>query len=539
MNTRTAWVAPPATSGGQDHLGTQAPCVLVYAELLPGITNVTDRARYFSFYPWLVWSYRQRFADGDQKHFIEMFRRADCLFTLIAARHDPNGSEPERHGAATTGTQTLNGVARRLLPGDVIELDTYATTDDKSPERYFKNSLGGLGQYYSGTLMNLELLDGAKFPSTEPFGDSLARTFDVGVPGEAFWKAVQEGTVRVSDLEELGSFCPCHLAGTGPEREALLDIFFDHSAHYGGDGTKRKSSLAMVLHMAGCLSGTVDAALDIDTFRAAVYSRTLPGARAWQPPSQLDDTARRWSYYVRNDILSVLMLEVFAIALQELSATISRPASIEVLAHRIAGRAEVLQDLDALGVRDFGSLCAELRNTAPALHQCEDSWHELAWVSALMERCRKNEERHQPALLAEIVRMLATLHIRDDLASPAYGSLTISADDLVDAPINLLTFRQRCKTWSAMPLAEVAADLVGWCLESHLRVALRKLREGSKDTFQFHPSERGLEWHMSIPRPSQTTPRFKQAVRILRDLAALDQSGPTDRGRVLMERVLG
>jgi hypothetical protein len=32
----------------------QAPCTTLYAQLLSGITNVTDRARYYSFHPWLL-----------------------------------------------------------------------------------------------------------------------------------------------------------------------------------------------------------------------------------------------------------------------------------------------------------------------------------------------------------------------------------------------------------------------------------------------------------------------------------------------------
>jgi len=42
---------------GLDHLGIQALSVAMYAKLLPGITNVTDRARYFSIYSWLLYKY--------------------------------------------------------------------------------------------------------------------------------------------------------------------------------------------------------------------------------------------------------------------------------------------------------------------------------------------------------------------------------------------------------------------------------------------------------------------------------------------------
>ena len=42
------WVSPPKLSVVLI-AGSQAPCVLIYSQLLPGITNVTDRARYYSF----------------------------------------------------------------------------------------------------------------------------------------------------------------------------------------------------------------------------------------------------------------------------------------------------------------------------------------------------------------------------------------------------------------------------------------------------------------------------------------------------------
>ncbi|MBK7859639.1 MAG: hypothetical protein IPJ65_13680 [Archangiaceae bacterium] len=56
-----AWVRPPEPIRGLDHLGVQAPCIALYGQLLPGITNVTDRARYYSFHPWLLWSFEKRF----------------------------------------------------------------------------------------------------------------------------------------------------------------------------------------------------------------------------------------------------------------------------------------------------------------------------------------------------------------------------------------------------------------------------------------------------------------------------------------------
>jgi hypothetical protein len=85
--TDIGWVEPAKPIRGLDHLGVQGPCIALYAQLLPGITNVTDRARYYSFYPWLVRSFEQRYRDHSIDEFRRVLRRAECLFALIAIRH--------------------------------------------------------------------------------------------------------------------------------------------------------------------------------------------------------------------------------------------------------------------------------------------------------------------------------------------------------------------------------------------------------------------------------------------------------------------
>ena len=83
MDGLTAWVAHPLTALGLDHLGTQAPCISLYSRLLPGISNVTDRARYYSLYPWLIWKFDQHFKTASPKDFETFNRRADCLLIKL------------------------------------------------------------------------------------------------------------------------------------------------------------------------------------------------------------------------------------------------------------------------------------------------------------------------------------------------------------------------------------------------------------------------------------------------------------------------
>ena len=116
MAIKTSWVLPPHTIGGLDHIGTQGPCILIYSQLLPGITNVTDRARYYSFYPWLIRSYAERDSHRENFNaFLEAYRKADCLFTMIAERHaQVMGDDAARHGPAMVGRDTLNDAVRLI-----------------------------------------------------------------------------------------------------------------------------------------------------------------------------------------------------------------------------------------------------------------------------------------------------------------------------------------------------------------------------------------------------------------------------------------
>jgi hypothetical protein len=213
MNIDTSWVAPSQTIGGLDHLGTQAPCVLIYSQLLPGITNVTDRARYYSFYPWLIWSFDQRYDKRDDIRFIEFFRRADCLFTLLSERHSRKTDKVnERHGAAMVGRVQLTQALDRLENNNDLNLTEYTSQD--SSLRYFKNPMGGLAQYYAGTLSNLKLMDSSDKPwikYTKQIGAPLAQKVNMNIKSDLFWKVVESGNVTCDDLDALCDLCPCSL----------------------------------------------------------------------------------------------------------------------------------------------------------------------------------------------------------------------------------------------------------------------------------------------------------------------------------------
>lgn len=249
-----AWVRPAEPIRGLDHLGVQAPCIALYGQLLPGITNVTDRARYYSFHPWIIWSFDKRYKDHSLEEFQRVLRRAECLFALIAIRHARRlGDDEALHGKAMVGRDKL---LRIQDSASEIVLDEYAALDGL--KRYFKNKLGGLGQYYFGPLRDLRVLDhspqGTGYPPgyDRERGRALAEAFSVGVPEDEFFRALEASSLVWEDLDELTEFCPCRLCSNAMEHELLLDLFMARSETYQHDsGLTRRASLGLILDLAG------------------------------------------------------------------------------------------------------------------------------------------------------------------------------------------------------------------------------------------------------------------------------------------------
>lgn len=318
MEITTGWVRPPTAITGLDHLAVQAPCIGIYSQLLPGITNVTDRARYYSLYPWLIWSFDKRYPKGNAEKFESVFRRADCLLTLIAERHARVSEEDdEQHGAAMVGRNTLVGVVAELGKGS-DKLSRFATREEV-PTRYFKNRLGGLGQYYSGVLQDLGILaprEGEWLKYTRERGEVIAKAVNAEVDGDAFFALVEKDRFTAADLDGLAEFCPCGLKRSHVEYQHLLDLFFDRRGAYCEEGRQRARSLALILHLVDSLPGDLD--LEVDIFRGAVYTGMLPNGKPWRVPEPLVATRDDWGIYERNELFSIALQGLFTVALDVL-----------------------------------------------------------------------------------------------------------------------------------------------------------------------------------------------------------------------------
>jgi len=545
MQLTSAWVKPPPQIGGLDHLAVQAPCINVYGRLLPGITNVTDRARYYSFYPWLIWAFDQAGVRDFNDDFIELFRRADCLFTLIAERHAVvQGGEYERHAAAMVGSNTFAEVARSLDASGAVKLSDFSHRET-AKRRYFANKLGGLGQYYIGVLRELNVLDGDSrngIRYTRQIGQPVAERMDAGVDRDHFIDVVRSDLVTSAQLAALASFCPCVLPNQSEELAILEDLFFVRGLFFYEDALPRRRSLQSILFLAAEMSAA-GGVLSEATFRAVTYTGHLPEGDRWTLPERLEGNRERWAVYSRNELLSVAMQGLFFALLDAYDESALTFQTVRQLVAWAMSTPEVRGALEVLdGGRSFAELVGIAEGTLPALADWQNPLHEISLAEAVVQH---GSARHaaggREVIFLDSCRLLVALAARALGSVEAYGTIEFEADYFRNYPINLRSFQHHCATtWATMPMREVLAWLLHhWGVELHLRVALRKLRGQSQSTFRIRPSDQGLEV-IESPSPAHTRPRFRQAVMILKDLGLLvaGSSGdlsPAERSAALME----
>jgi len=544
LPTGVGWVKPAQPIRGLDHLGVQAPCIALYAQLLPGITNVTDRACYYSFHPWLIRSFEQRYHDHSESEFRRVLRRAECLFALIAIRHARVAADGDeaRHGAFMVGRFNL-----LRIPEDEksIELADYAGLD--SSKRYFLNKLGGLGQYYFGPLRDLQVLDYTSerdggLPGYDKVrGSSLADAFGAGVPEDKFFDLLERSKIRWTDLDTLVDFCPCGLRSKRKaERTLLLDLFLARTEPYRTpESDNRKASIALALDLIG-RNTKLEGYNFENVFRASAYTTTLASGASWDVHPSLRKVQRGWAIYEQNDLFSVALQALFAAVLGAVER--DRFGRLEGTAAAGDICMGLLSQLARLRTRRIADVVAELQSSLPSMSAWQNEAHEIQRGWKILELGIEDSVLTQ--VTEEGINVLLSLLARG-LDDNPYAEFDFDPDHFDPREIHLLSLKQVWQsTWSAMTIEEWVRWLaVHWGVQRHLRVALRKLRGERRDTFRIRPLEQELRV-IEVPPPAATVPRLGKTLQILRDLGLTDLDGDgwpilTNSGRSELEACLG
>jgi hypothetical protein len=261
----------------------------------------------------------------------------------------------------------------------------------------------------------------------------------------------------------------------------------------------------------------------------------------------LTPIANHWQVYQRNEAL--------AVAMQGLFFTMLRAADLH--AGSINQRFMSTKAL-SLWFWHEGPGCQFIKNNnaetlSEALRARSDAlpdfgdWRNVGHEVQLCERIVKQTNQTSlnssdlEVITASCLDVLAAVCCRTENQG-GYEQVQFRPGYLEPYPVNLNTvpkaINHSLSEWSL--LDALVKFTAYYCLDSHLQVAMRKLRQQGQNTSRFEVTENGL-MIKSIPSATHTSPRFYQAMGILRDLGLITANEeyllPSDSGLAFLAAV--
>jgi hypothetical protein len=506
-----AWTEKALFSFGRDPLGMQAVSVRIYRSLVPGLTNVTNRLRYYSFYCWVVDLWGRREHANDTKRWRAFIRRAEVLYATASLIADPETS------GGMAGREWAEEHREAIL--DSQELDLAAHDDPSAGKTYLKAQAGNFGQFYLASMLDSRMLS----PSLgvplidQQLGRAIASAFAaaVGDAGECAAEAILDGRIPTGDLESLGRAMSPGSLKPGTEEMELLRGYLG-GVDGGHEAGARRSSAWLLLdyiRQAGAEGSEWG-------FRRAAYHRRLPNGTPYRPAGS---TAAVWRAYQANELCHAATAALFNGMMQ--SQVDKHPAGTNpdaLISAYIAGIAAELENVDVPWRTWAG------KEGKDWLDREDD-------LARTVEVCLLDEGKPAPSKtdLAHAIRLLAVLWYRwageeSDLARLVHGHTGPGGNSISTV----------LSTLSAAQELPMTAAIVTACrrhiIDSHQEIAVRKLTATGRDTYHF-TIEDGILSNGRRRAYDYTSPRLANLGRFIADAGFVKANAITADGLAFLE----
>jgi hypothetical protein len=493
MTHITDWTKPGSFSAGRDPLGFQAASVRLYTSLVPGLTNVTNRLRYYSFYCWVVWQFEQIHHTTKEDKWIEFIRRCEAAIALACQIGDAAnalgmaGSEWWRYEAADASKTTFDLIKPTDRPGE--------------DGQYLKAKYGNFGQFYTASMLEMGLIDSASariYGVTGTAGKALAVAVQEEHPQACalLLKAVQAGRISRSDCETISeALHPSYLDPSSQEAR-LLNEFLQGGRADDPTAEARRISLRNVLAVVSDSKGEFDLRREL-----YVQSGSL-GA-----PSHGGENLTRWRAYFLNEFCHIA-LEVWLNAIVGLSNQVAEPTSVEALAATLAAL--------AVGDETASTETLAARLALRKLGKEHDLGAELLAVASVKKRPEVSAVTGSTKLILSLwIRWREDTLVREELLR-----------ETVDGRSAEGVFRFLDLNSAANARLTIAKLIKKFVVSNHLMIAGQKLATGGRFTYRFTLDD-GCLVDGEFGEYTYTQPRIANLLTFARDAHLVDGESGT------------
>lgn len=382
---------------GLDPLGMQNTSVGLYQTLLPGISNVTLRIRYYGLYAWLSAVYARQIGDTNPKTWQRFLRRAEALYALTAQRR---GNE--------TGVAGILWATAKLAASDG-EVAFAEDAEPGSPTHYLKQPWGAYGAAYGSQLFEIGILAQARdhvIPVPSPqLGEALAECFESELSGigARYIAAIERGSASLDDLDAFAALSPSEIPSDSAERQLYQDLLFSKTADGRPADQSRRQTLLLVLMLAQQLERLPE----ITDVRWALYAGRLPDGTKLDLTQELDAQRRCWWAYQANDLSHICFETLLKFILDLLAGYPDGVPLGNLIGEAVA---DIRTAAGAQYTADWAGLLTQLPPAANAWAP-DDEQADLALTNALMKAARQEAACSAPTAWTAL-RQLAVLHNR-------------------------------------------------------------------------------------------------------------------------------
>lgn len=309
------WAENSGFMTGRDPLGIQNSSIATYGRLLPGMTNLTLRLRYYGFYMWLLSEYDWLDKAGSEQtldfHY-NFIRRAELAiaYLMVNKYHDEK---------SIVGSDFANNHILQIENQGYYDLVLGADKDDKTEKYsvYWDYRSGALGQYYAGSLINLKLIEMSnRFFIILEKGQKLAEAFKEGLSDRSrktLLEVIHTGKLTIAQIEDLVDFSINRIVLGSSEWSFYKDMILSNDGmtnSFGNMQSQRRETIKHYLEYVESVNKTEQKL----TFDQAQYLLNTK--------KTINDASFGWYYYRINELFHYSLETIFWGLLVELDGRI-------------------------------------------------------------------------------------------------------------------------------------------------------------------------------------------------------------------------
>ncbi len=513
------WGASKNFITGQDMLGMQNTSIATYATLLPGLTNLTRRIRYYGFYMWLLEKYAKTKGKVSVSEFQRFMRRGELILAFVMAHN-----HTEELGVVGSS------YARNRLKNSIDPINIAAGADRENDDIYWQYSSGAFGQYYQGALSAIGLIAPSEsesriFVCTPNYGRKLADLFKNTIDEttqKRYLAAIERGTVSRDELSSFGKeFSLTTIQPYSEEWKFYVEMLFGKDYPTievpAGHTTFRLETILLYMEYLN----------NRDIFEIAGSFPRSFHYRQWTMNPFIGYTAcTGWHYYALNEFAHYALETVLWAFLVELNTrdSITLPDMVRMFSDR--AHTVLLESLKSgknptdLNFQEFSADLYQ-QGFDPTFHT-----NKIGQTG--------NDAPFEG--VAHALKVLALIYQHDknkiaELNTYSHKHGMYRNGDVTE----LLSWIQRNEK---QKLSDVIRKLLlQHIINRHIEVAMRKMRNRNENTLKFILEDNILK-PLAITEPVWTSPRIISLHQFLVDLKTVKGNNLTDLGKQVMAEKL-